>query len=396
MAVDVIFPKVDMDMDSGTLARWHVEDGAEVRKGQPLFDIETAKAAMEIEAPANGVLHKGPFADGSTIAIGTVIGFVLAAGEQPKPFASPAASALPAAATPMPKTVDVPATSSITTKPRATPLARRLARQAGLDLAKLVGSGPRGRIVAGDVKVPAQQLEAPASASLLKPLDAMRRTIAQRLTQSKQTIPHFYLTATCTIDTLLALRERLNAAAPKNADGDAAYKLSVTDFTIKALALALQKVPDANVTFADDGLLQHIHSDVAVAVAVDGGMFTPVLRRAEEKSLSMISQDLKALATRARARSLQPSDYQGGSASISNLGMYGVEQFTAIINPPQACILAVGAAVERFVPVNKQPVLATQVALTLSCDHRAMDGVVAARLLATVKSLLEDPALMLV
>jgi pyruvate dehydrogenase E2 component (dihydrolipoamide acetyltransferase) len=220
--------------------------------------------------------------------------------------------------------------------------------------------------------------------------------VAQRLTQSKQTVPHFYLSATCTIDQLIATRVRLNAHAPLNADKSPAYKLSINDFVIKAMALALQQVPDANVTFTDDGILHHHHSDVGVAVSVEGGLFTPVIRAAEGKSLSQLSSEMKDLATRARARKLQNSEYQGGSAAISNLGMFGVEQFTAIINPPQATILAVGAAVERFIPVNKQPVIATQMSVTLSCDHRAVDGAVGAQLLAAFKRLIEDPALMLV
>jgi pyruvate dehydrogenase E2 component (dihydrolipoamide acetyltransferase) len=208
-------------------------------------------------------------------------------------------------------------------------------------------------------------------------------------------VPHFYLTATCTIDTLMATRERLNNAASKSVDKTPAYKLSINDFIIKAMAIALQKVPAANVTFADDGILQHRSSDVGVAVSVEGGLFTPVIRNAESKSLSAISAEMKDLATRARARKLQSHEYQGGTAAISNLGMFGVEQFTAIINPPHATILAVGAAIERFIPVNKQPMLATQMTVTLSCDHRAVDGAVGAELLAAFKALVEDPALML-
>jgi pyruvate dehydrogenase E2 component (dihydrolipoamide acetyltransferase) len=223
----------------------------------------------------------------------------------------------------------------------------------------------------------------------------MRRTIAQRLTLSKQTVPHFYLSATCTIDTLIAIRQRLNGHAPHNPDKSPAWKLSINDFIIKAMALALQQVPAANVTFADNAILQHHRSDIGVAIAVEGGLFTPVIRAAESKTLSTISVEMKELAARARARKLQPAEYQGGSAAISNLGMFGVEQFSAIINPPQATILAVGAAVERFIPVSGQPVLATQVTLTLSCDHRAVDGAVGAELLQSVKRLIEDPALML-
>jgi pyruvate dehydrogenase E2 component (dihydrolipoamide acetyltransferase) len=224
----------------------------------------------------------------------------------------------------------------------------------------------------------------------------MRRTIAQRLTHSKQTVPHFYLSAACSIDLLLEMRERMNASAPRDKEKNAAWKLSINDFVIKALALALQQVPAANVSFAGDAIFAHKTSDVGVAVSVEGGLFTPIIRNAERKTLSEISTEMKDLAARARARKLQAHEYQGGSAAVSNLGMYGVESFTAIINPPQACILAVGAAVERFVPMNKQPVLATLMNVTLSVDHRAVDGAVGAQLLQTFKSLIEDPALMLV
>jgi pyruvate dehydrogenase E2 component (dihydrolipoamide acetyltransferase) len=298
---------------------------------------------------------------------------------------------------------------------RATPLARRLAKQAGVALSSVSGSGPRGRITSADVQsaqaAKPNAVAAPLNSGMetaairalyqdgtyeVKPLDGMRRTIAQRLVQSKQTVPHFYLSATCTIDTLMATRERLNAAAPKRADKTPLYKLSINDFVIKAMAVALQKVPAANVTFTDDGILQHSCSDVGVAVSVEGGLFTPIVRNAEGKSLSAISAEMKELAAKARARKLQAHEYQGGTAAISNLGMFGVEQFTAIINPPHASILAVGAAVERFIPVNKQPVLATQMSVTLSCDHRAVDGAVGAELLAAFKALIEEPALMLV
>ncbi len=420
MATEVILPKVDMDMSTGTMATWHVEDGATVKKGQAIFDIETDKAAMEIEAPADGVIKLGGAKKGDVLPIGAIVAMIYGAGETPAAFAQAAPAV--AAATPAQATPDVAAAipAQAGAQPgnksdgiRATPLARRLARQKGIKLETIAGSGPRGRIVAEDIAE--AKSAAPSAAATLqvtspdasavramyaegsfdvKPLDGMRRIIAQRLTQSKQTVPHFYLSATCTIDQLLAIRERLNARSPK--DGPAAYKLSINDFIIKAMALALQQVPDANVTFTDDGILQHRVSDVGVAVSVEGGLFTPIIRSAETKSLTKISSEMKDLATRARARKLQPAEYQGGSAAISNLGMFGVESFTAIINPPQATILAVGAAVERFVPVNKQPVLATQMSVTLSCDHRAVDGAVGAKLLQVFKNLIEDPALMLV
>ena len=417
MPTEVILPKVDMDMATGIIAGWHVEDGATVKKGQAIFDIETDKAAMEIEAPADGVIKLGGAKKGDVIAIGAVVAMIYGAGETPQTFQSTLISAVtPAQAGVQLETKANVEASLAQTKSdgiRATPLARRLARQKGIKLETIAGSGPRGRIVAEDVAE--AKSAAPSTAATLqvtspdasavramypqgsfdvKPLDGMRRIIAQRLTQSKQTVPHFYLVATCTIDQLLAIRERLNARSPK--EGASAYKLSINDFIIKAMALSLQQVPDANVTFTDDGILQHRASDLGVAVSVEGGLFTPIIRNAEKKALAAISSEMKELASRARAKKLQPAEYQGGSAAISNLGMFGVESFAAIINPPQATILAVGAAVERFVPVNRQPVLATQMSVTLSCDHRAVDGAVGAKLLRVFKSLIEDPALMLV
>ena len=413
MAVEVILPKVDMDMSTGVISQWHVKDGDTVKKGQPIFDIETDKAAMEIEAPGDGTIKLADLGGAKDIAIGTVVAVIYGPGEAVR--TTKAASVPEATAAPIPTQIVTPASLPTALRKgeavddiRATPLARRLARQSGVHLADIAGSGPKGRIVAADVQssraasVKAhpvagtsmrEQFEAGSFTEI--PLDGMRRTIAQRLTQSKQTVPHFYLSATCTIDTLMAIRQRLNGHAPHNPDKSPVWKLSINDFIIKAMALALQKVPAANVTFADNAILQHHRSDIGVAVAVEGGLFTPVIRAAESKTLSIISVEMKELAARARARKLQPAEYQGGSAAISNLGMFGVEQFSAIINPPQATILAVGAAVERFIPVNGQPVLATQVTLTLSCDHRAVDGAVGAELLQSVKRLIEDPALML-
>ncbi|MBK8768980.1 MAG: 2-oxo acid dehydrogenase subunit E2 [Rhizobiales bacterium] len=422
MATEVILPKVDMDMSTGTIAVWHVKDGDTVKKGQPLFDIETDKAAMEIESPAEGVIRIGNAPVKAVVPIGTVVAMVYGAGEEAKPFtggvAAPAAAA-PAAAEVAKTAAAQPAAAAPATdangKVRATPLARRLAKQQGIALAALSGSGPRGRIVSADLATAkAVSAKAPGATALaagmdgdavralyppgsfsVTPLDGMRRTIAQRLVQSKQTVPHFYLTATCTLDELLAVRERLNAHAPKTADKTPAWKLSVNDFVIKALALALQRVPAANVTFTDEGILQHQVSDVGVAVSVDGGLFTPVVRAAETKSLSQISIEMKTLAAKARSRQLKPADYQGGTTAVSNLGMFGVEQFNAIINPPHATILAVGAGVETFVPVNRQPVLKTQMKVTLSCDHRAVDGAVGAELLKAFREFVEEPALMM-
>jgi pyruvate dehydrogenase E2 component (dihydrolipoamide acetyltransferase) len=419
MAVEVILPKVDMDMSTGVISQWHVKDGDIVKKGQPIFDIETDKAAMEIEAPGDGTIKLADLGGTKDIAIGTVVAVIYSPGEAVKSMERSAIPASAAAATPAAQAAaplpspNATRQGAINDNIRATPLARRLARQAGVHLADVAGSGPNGRIVAADVQSSrAAPVKTPSPANEIVadtgtraqfeagsfteiPQDGMRRTIAQRLTRSKQTVPHFYLSATCTIDTLMAIRQRLNGHAPHNADKSPVWKLSINDFIIKAMALALQQVPAANVTFADNAILQHHRSDIGVAVAVEGGLFTPVIRAAESKTLSTISTEMKELAARARARKLQPAEYQGGSAAISNLGMFGVEQFSAIINPPQATILAVGAAVERFIPVDGQPVLATQLTLTLSCDHRAVDGAVGAQLLQAVKRLIEDPALML-
>jgi pyruvate dehydrogenase E2 component (dihydrolipoamide acetyltransferase) len=419
MAVEVILPRVDMDMAAGKISKWHVKDGDRVAKGAALFEIETDKAAMEIDAPADGILRNIVVPEGGTAPVGSAVAYIYAEGEAVTAPVAAAAAAKPEAAVPAPSS-PAPAVSAPTMNgeaPRATPLARRLARQAGLAISAISGSGPRGRITAADVRqagearpaAPAATAPAPVAAvsqdGVRKlyaegsyeaiPVDGMRRTIAQRLTESKQTVPHFYLSVTCTIDRLKAAREQLNASAPKGADGKPLWKLSINDFIIKAMALALQKVPAANVTWAGDAILRHRASDVGVAVAVEGGLFTPVIRNAEKKTLTAISAEMKDLALRARERRLTPSEYQGGSAAISNLGMFGIEQFTAIINPPQATILAVGAAVERFISVKGQPVLATQMACTLSCDHRAVDGAVGAELLQAFQGLIEEPLLML-
>ncbi len=408
MAVEVIMPKVDMDMAMGKVSKWHVNEGDTVKKGQLLFEIETDKSAMEIESPGNGVV-RGLAVTGLDVPVGQAVAFILAEGEA-LPVSKAAASLLVESVKPI---VVAPAQAIVAngTGMRATPLARRLARQRGLGLSTVTGSGPRGRIVAGDVeKAIASAKPAPVAALLpqvsvaanyvsgsyeLKPMDGMRRTIAQRLQHSKQTVPHFYLSVSCVLDNLQIIRERINTSAPRGPDKSPLWKLSVNDFVIKALGLALQKVPDANVTWSDEGILQHRSSDVGVAVAVEGGLFTPVVRGVEGKTLSQIALEMKDLATRARLRKLQPSEYQGGTTAVSNLGMYGIEDFAAIINPPQASILAVGAGIESFLPVDGKPVLKTLMKCTLSCDHRAVDGALGAQLLSAFKQLIEEPALML-
>jgi pyruvate dehydrogenase E2 component (dihydrolipoamide acetyltransferase) len=305
----------------------------------------------------------------------------------------------------------------------SSPLARRLAKEAGIDLGRVQGSGPHGRIIARDIDAtksgrglrgpaavgaPQGAATAPAMSDQqilslyepgsyeLVPHDGMRRTIAQRLTASVQTVPHFYLTMDCDIGKLLAAREEINGSAPKGKDGKAAYKLSVNDFVIKALALALQRIPDANVSWTDGGMLKHKHSDIGVAVALPGGLITPIVRSAESKSLSAISNEMRDLAARARARKLKPQEYQGGTSSVSNLGMYGIKDFTAVINPPQSTILAVGAAEERAVPRNGRIEAAHIMSVTLSCDHRSVDGALGAELIGAFKTLIENPVMMVV
>jgi pyruvate dehydrogenase E2 component (dihydrolipoamide acetyltransferase) len=307
----------------------------------------------------------------------------------------------------------------------SSPLARRLAREFGIDIARVNGSGPHGRIVARDVASaksgaglkPATAVPHAAPAAVAPPAgpsdaqiralfgegsyevvphDNMRKVIAQRLTQSKQTVPHFYLTVDCDLTTLLVARERINAAAPKGADGKPAYKLSVNDFVIKALALALQRVPAANATWTDAGMLLHKNSDVGVAVSIPGGLITPVVRNAHAKSLSAISNEMKDFAARARARKLKPEEYQGGTTAVSNLGMYGIKDFCAVINPPHATILAVGAGEERAVVRNGRVEVATLMSVTLSTDHRAVDGALGAELIGAFKTLIENPVMMVV
>jgi len=306
----------------------------------------------------------------------------------------------------------------------ASPLARRLAKLAGLDIARITGTGPHGRIIAHDVdtaklsgaalRAPAPSPAAPGIAPVqapsddkiralfepgsyeVVPHDNMRKIIAQRLVLAKQTIPHFYLTISCTLDKLLSAREDINVTAPKGPDGKPAWKLSVNDFVIKALALALIKVPEANVTWTETGMLKHKHADIGVAVAIPGGLITPIVRKAETKSLIAISAEMKDYAARARARRLKPEEYQGGSSAVSNLGMYGIEEFAAVINPPHATILAVGAGVERAVVRDGKIAVATQMKVTLSTDHRAVDGALGAELMGAFKVYVESPTAMLV
>ncbi|MGQ0564726.1 MAG: dihydrolipoamide acetyltransferase family protein [Gemmobacter sp.] len=419
MPVEVIMPKVDMDMVRGRLSVWHVAEGEAVTQGQPLFDIETDKAAMEIESPATGRLGTVLAQPGQDVDVGATVAWVYAEGEVPTPASgatAPAATAPSKVAPVVDAAVAVEAAGETGTDVRATPLARRTARAAGIDLALVAGTGPRGRIHKSDVEAAIRALRhepkaaapvppptpAPAAAAdlpgpvprgyadrphTLISLDGMRRTVAARLTEAKQTIPHFYLRLDVCLDPLLDIRTRLNAElAPRN------LRVSVNDFVIRACARALQDVPEANAIWTDAGILRLGPSDIAVAVAVDGGLFTPVLRDAETKSLTTLSLEMKALADRARARKLAPADYQGGSFAISNLGMFGILGFDAIINPPHAAILAVGAATLRpIVRPDRSFDAATMMSLTLSVDHRVIDGALGATLFRSIKDHLESP-----
>ncbi len=410
MATEVILPKVDMDMATGRISRWLVAEGTAVKQGDPLFEIETDKAAMEIEAPASGVL-KNRVAEGSDVPVGQAVAWIVAEGES--------FSAAPAAAAASVQQAEVIELAVVTAVPvaananavRATPLARRIARNAGVDLAGVAGSGPHGRILRADVEdAVAARVTAPApnvvplvqgasDANVRKLFaegsfrevahDKMRLTIARRLVEAKSTVPHFYLSADCRLDKLLALRADINAGA-------ANYKLSINDLIIKAWALALRDVPMANATWTEGTMLIHQSVDIGVAVSIDGGLITPIVRNAEAKPLSAISNEMKDLAARAKAKKLKNDEYQGGTTAISNLGMFGVKDFAAIINPPHATILAVGAGEERGAWKGGLFVPATLMTVTLSVDHRAVDGALGAQALQAFKGYIEKPLSMLV
>ncbi len=434
--MDVLMPQLGETVAEGKITKWFKSAGEEVKPGDNLFEIETDKVSMEVPSTTTGVLAEIRVPAGAIAPVGAVVGVIAdgAAGTASARATAPAQSAGTAirrdAPAPVNKADDQPAAAldpffEVRTPARnygaarlpggatVTPLARRLAGEAGIDLKQLRGSGPHGRILARDIAAAPQagaataSMAGPSAADIKAlfepgsyqeiPLDGMRRTIAARLTQAAQTIPHFYLTADADIGRLIALREEANNAAPKEAAGNAAFKLSVNDFIIRALALALQAVPAANAVWAGDRILRFRHSDIGVAVALDGGLITPVIRQAETKSLSAISAEMKDLVTRARAKKLKPAEYQGGAAAISNLGMHGVRECSAIINPPHATILAVGAARRQAIETDKGGIaFASMLALTLSCDHRVVDGALGAELLATIKRLLEAPVTMLV
>ncbi len=464
MPTNILMPALSPTMERGNLARWLKKEGDKIKSGDVIAEIETDKATMEYEAVDEGTLAKIVVPEGTQdVAVNSVIAVLAGEGEDVKaaaagakaaPKAAPAKTSIASTPSPQPYPTrgegvppiaprapfSTPPVGEVAARSAAgegagstggnrvfsSPLARRLAKETGIDLARVSGSGPHGRVIARDIEAAksGKRLRAPGAATSLAqaagapvaptlsdkqilslyedgsydfaPHDGMRRTIAQRLTASVQSIPHFYETMDCDIGKLVAAREEINAAAPKDKDGKPAYKLSVNDFVIKALALALQRVPDANVSWTEAGMLKHKHSDVGVAVALPGGLITPIVRQAESKSLSAISNEMRDLVARARARKLKPHEYLGGTTSVSNLGMYGIKDFTAVINPPQSTILAVGTGEERAVVRNGQLAVATIMSVTLSCDHRAVDGALGAELIVAFKKLIENPVMMVV
>jgi pyruvate dehydrogenase E2 component (dihydrolipoamide acetyltransferase) len=450
MPINILMPALSPTMEKGNLAKWLKKEGDKVKSGDVIAEIETDKATMEVEAVDEGTIAKILVPEGTQdVPVNDVIAVLAGDGEDvksagasagAKPAPAPAKADAPppkpaspppaAAATPAPKPAAAPAPQAASSSQAngqgrifSSPLARRLAKEAGIDIGRIAGTGPHGRVIARDVaeaksgkglKAPAA---APGAAPALAPSsmsdkqilalfepgsyeivphDGMRRTIAQRLTAAVQTIPTFYLTIDCEIGKLLAAREEINAAAPKDKEKKPLYKLSVNDFVIKAMAVALQKIPNCNVSWTEGGMVKHKHSDIGVAVAMPGGLITPIIRKAETKTLSTISNEMKDFAARARARKLKPDEYQGGTTAVSNLGMYGINHFTAVINPPHATILAVGTSEERPVVRDGKIEIAQIMSVTLSCDHRAIDGALGAELIGAFKTLIENPVMMMV
>jgi pyruvate dehydrogenase E2 component (dihydrolipoamide acetyltransferase) len=462
MPVNILMPALSPTMEKGNLAKWLKKEGDKVKPGDVIAEIETDKATMEYEAIDEGTLAKIVVPEGTQdVPVNQLIAVLAEEGEDVKAAAAGAAKAaappqptpapaVPKAASaeapkpsaqareqqpspppPAPAPAPQPAAGSNGARMVATganrvfssPLARRLAKEAGIELARIQGSGPHGRVIARDVEAAksGKGLTAPPAAAAAAapaplqapsderiralfepgsyeavPHDSVRKVIARRLLEAKLTIPHFYLTVDCDIGRLLAAREEINAAAPKDKDGKPAYKISVNDFVIKALALALQRIPEANVSWTESTMLKHKHSDIGVAVSIPGGLITPVVRHAEQKSLSVISNEMKDFAARARARKLKPEEYQGGSSAVSNLGMYGIKEFYAIINPPHATILSVGAGEERAVVRNGKIEAAHIMTVGLATDHRAVDGALGAELIGAFKTLIENPVMMVV
>jgi pyruvate dehydrogenase E2 component (dihydrolipoamide acetyltransferase) len=433
-------PALSPTMEKGNLAKWLKKEGDKVKAGDVIAEIETDKATMEVEAVDEGTLAKIVVAEGTAdVPVNQLIAVLVGEGEDVKSAASGAAkgAAPAAAAAPVPVAPAAPALAPKTPAAAlqivqsngharifASPLARRLARDAGIDISRIAGTGPQGRVIAHDVEqakvggglaggglrapgaAPSGGVSAPAIAPMADdkirafykpgsydviPHDGMRKTIARRLVEAKSTIPHFYLTLSCNIDRLMSAREDINTVAPKGVDGKSAWKVSVNDFVIKAMAMALMKIPTANVTWTEGGMLQHHTADVGVAVSIPGGLITPVIRSAETRRITDISNEMRDLAGRARNRKLKPEEYQGGTTAVSNLGMFGIHEFSAVINPPHATILAVGAGEQRPIVRDGKIEIATMMTVTLSVDHRAVDGALGAELLGAFKTIIENP-----
>ncbi|MBC2857710.1 dihydrolipoamide acetyltransferase family protein [Stappia sp. 28M-7] len=418
MSINILMPAISPSMTSGKLVRWHVEPGTRVRQGDILAELETDKAAMDIEAPADGVLETILVPGGTAdVPVETPIGILASGAVEPavEPAQAPAPVVAPAPAAvaepvpaPAPAVAAAPAVDPDAPPLRISPLARRLAREMGVETQGLRGTGPKGRILAADIREAAERpapapVPAPAIAPVaapapqavpageVEPHTAMRRTIAQRLVEAKQTVPHFYLEVRCEADALLALRKELNAAL--SASGSDA-RLTVNDLVMKAYALAIARTPDAMVTWSEAGLVRHGSVDIGLAVALEGGLITPILRDAARLSPGALSQAARDAIARARAGRLMPEEYSGGLAGLSNLGMYGVSAFSAIINPPQSMNLAVGTTETELALRDGQAVEVQRLRLTLSVDHRAIDGAVGAQLLQQLKTLIETPLLL--
>jgi pyruvate dehydrogenase E2 component (dihydrolipoamide acetyltransferase) len=408
MPISILMPALSPTMTEGNLIKWLKKEGDAVKAGDVLAEIETDKATMEVEAVDEGTLGRIMVAAGTEqVAVNTLIALLLEEGEdaivldKPLDKAPPATTSAPEtpaasskAATTPEKEVPSALSKALNAGERifASPLARRLAEHMNVDLKTISGSGPHGRVVKLDVEKASKSSATIAygeSGYMDVPLNNMRKITAKRLTESKQEIPHFYLTVDCTIDAILALRTDINARL----EGE---KLSVNDFIIRAVALALIKVPEANVSWQETALRHYKSADIAVAVAIEGGLITPIIRSAEHKSLRQLSSEMKSLAEKARSGKLAPVEFQGGTFTISNLGMYGIKHFGAIINPPQACILAVGMGEQRPIIRNGQIEIATQMTCTLSVDHRAVDGAVGSTYLTAFKELIEDPLKLLI
>jgi pyruvate dehydrogenase E2 component (dihydrolipoamide acetyltransferase) len=448
MPINILMPALSPTMEKGNLAKWLKKEGDKVKSGDVIAEIETDKATMEVEAVDEGTIAKILVPEGTAdVPVNNVIAVLAAEGEDVKAAASGGgASAPPPKAAEAPKVAEAPkpaaapapasaakptasaAPAPVTPAPQsngartfASPLAKRLAKEAGIDLGRVNGSGPHGRVVARDIDEaksgkglkPAAGGGAaptftpgPSDAQIMAlfnkdnyepvPHDQMRKVIAQRLSAADRDVPQYYLTCDCDIGKLVTAREEINGLAPKDKDGKPTYKLSVNDFVIKALAMALQRVPNANVTWTDEAMLHHKVSDVSVAVSIPTGLITPIIRSAHAKSVATISNEMKDLAARAKARKLKPEEYQGASTAVSNLGMYGMKQFTAVINPPQSTILAVGMSEQRPVVRDGKIEIATIMTVTLTCDHRAMDGALGAQLLSAFRLLIENPVMMVV